>query len=470
MAITQEIRAASTKVAQECVNFLNSSPSPFHAVETCKTELLGKGFTQLMENDSWKGKVKAAGKYFVTRNQSSLIAFTVGGGYKKGNGLKILGAHTDSPCFVLKPKTAEKSSGYKQVGVQTYGGGLWHTWFDRDVSIAGRVVFTNDAGDLQTKLVKIDKPIMRIPNLAIHLTTADERTKGFNFNKETHLLPMLCSEAISNLVNGNETSDKPKHHSDLLAAIAAEAGCPAEKLTDFEIYLYDTHKGCLGGLYDEFIFSARIDNQISCYSVIKALTSLTDNEVKADDMVSMIAVFDHEEVGSASAVGAAGSFTTDVVRRLVSVFDGADPDSYEQSIRSSFVISVDGVHGVHPNYTDRHQMNHRPTMHAGPAIKYNSNQRYATNSIGSSIVKALASLASTPVQEICVKNDSPCGSTIGPITATLTGITTIDIGNPMLSMHSVREQCGTLDILYMNNLLESFFRNYSKVRNSLPLD
>eukprot|EP01059_Diplonema_ambulator_P033042 TRINITY_DN6757_c0_g1_i1.p1 TRINITY_DN6757_c0_g1~~TRINITY_DN6757_c0_g1_i1.p1 ORF type:complete len:283 (+),score=81.96 TRINITY_DN6757_c0_g1_i1:684-1532(+) len=282
---------------------------------------------------------------------------------------------------------------------------------------------------------------------------------------------MLCSEAVSELINGKPNAEeKPSHHPELMKLIAEKVGCDVAMISDFDMYLYDVQKGVVGGLYDEFIFSARIDNQISCYSALKALCDEGEADIDKDEMVSMIAIFDHEEVGSASAVGAAGSFTLDVVKRLIAVFDGTDPDSYERAIRSSFVVSVDGVHGVHPNYSDRHHMNHRPVMHSGPAIKYNANQRYATNSIGSSIIKKIAELSSTPIQEICVKNDSPCGSTIGPITATLTGINTIDIGNPMLSMHSVREQCGTIDVLHMNNLLSSFFKNYSKVRASLPLD
>eukprot|EP01063_Lacrimia_lanifica_P017936 TRINITY_DN24914_c0_g1_i1.p1 TRINITY_DN24914_c0_g1~~TRINITY_DN24914_c0_g1_i1.p1 ORF type:complete len:478 (+),score=184.82 TRINITY_DN24914_c0_g1_i1:63-1496(+) len=477
MVLTHEIRTATQKVAGECLSFLRNSPSPFHAVDHCKSELAKHGFQQLREDANWGDHVKASGKYYVTRNQSSLIAFTVGGEYKAtggAGGFKIVGAHTDSPCFVLKPRTAEKSCGYKMVGLQTYGGGLWHTWFDRDLSIAGRVVFRN-GGELASKLIRVDKPIMRIPNLAIHLTTADERTKGFNFNKETHLLPMLCTEMMSQLVNEapeaekEKNADAPKHHAEILNVIARECGVDAKDLVDFELYVYDTQEPIIGGLYDEFIFSARIDNQISCYSGMAALFAVDDAAVQKDSMVNMVAVYDHEEVGSNSHVGASSAFTNDVIRRVVACFSDHH-DAFEQALRASFVASVDGVHGVHPNYTERHQMNHRPLMHKGPTIKYNSNQRYATNSVGSAIMKRCADLAEVPFQEVCVKNDSPCGSTIGPIISTSTGILTVDLGNAMLSMHSVREQCGTVDLLYMNRLLESFFKNYSAVRKSLPVE
>ena len=416
MGLTKEVRTASKKVVEECVRFMNSSPSPFHCVQTCTDQLKSLGFQQLMEDDQWTGKLKANGRYFTTRNESSLIAFVVGGNFAEtngGGGFKIVGAHTDSPCFVLKPKTLEKSCGYKHVGVQTYGGGLWHTWFDRDVAIAGKVVYKTADG-LKSKLIKVSRPILRIPNLAIHLTNAKER-EAFSFNKEQHLLPMLCSEIMSKLVNApseeskeDETKkDAPKesHHKELLDLIAGEVGVDGKDLVDFDLYLYDTQDAVVGGLYEEFLFSARIDNQVSCYNGLEGLKAYVrdENAVKADKMVSVLAMYDHEEVGSSSAIGAGSSFTNDVMRRITSVFS-PHADSFEQAIRSSFVASVDGVHGVHPNYPDRHQMNHRPEMHKGVTIKYNANQRYATNSTSSAIVKTIAELENVPIQEVCVKN------------------------------------------------------------------
>ena len=409
MPLTKEVCEASAKVAADCCKFLAASPSPFHCVKNMTEELNRLGFKQLLEDDKWNGELKPSGKYYTTRNQSSLIAFTVGGKYTGGNGFKIVGAHTDSPCFVLKPKTAEQSVGYKHVGVQTYGGGLWHTWFDRDLSIAGKVTY-RDAGVLKSTLIKVTQPILRIPNLAIHLTNAKER-EGFSFNKEQHLLPMLCSEIVSQLQNSDEPKDdakdkkKPSHHTELLNLISVEAKCAVEDLIDFDLYLYDTQEPALGGLYKEFLFSARIDNQISCFNGLQAMGSYCGEagNVEGDEMVSMLAVYDHEEVGSSSAVGAGSSFTNDVIRRVTSVFSSS-PDAFEQTIRSSFVVSVDGVHGVHPNYADRHQMNHRPEMHKGPTIKYNANQRYATNCESSSIVKILAEQVAVPIQEVCVKN------------------------------------------------------------------
>eukprot|EP01060_Flectonema_neradi_P037529 TRINITY_DN7586_c1_g2_i1.p1 TRINITY_DN7586_c1_g2~~TRINITY_DN7586_c1_g2_i1.p1 ORF type:complete len:486 (+),score=95.06 TRINITY_DN7586_c1_g2_i1:44-1459(+) len=463
MSLTNELRQAGRLAATECCEFLNASPTPYHCVEYCKSQLVKKGYSQLMENASWEGQVKQNGKYFVTRNQSSLIAFTVGGQFQGGNGFKIVGAHTDSPCFLVKPKSAQSSVGYKEVGIQTYGGGLWHTWFDRDLSIAGRVVVQKE-GKLATKLIRIAKPILRIPNLAIHLT---DRGEGFNYNKEQHLLPMMSSEIMSKLVNpeepkkeGEKDKESPKHHPEMLKLIAGELGCEVAEISDFDLYLYDTQDAVVGGIHDEFIFGARLDNLLSCYNCLKGMGDMTTQEIAADNMISMFSIYDHEEVGSASAVGAGSSMTSDIIRRLTSCFTSSS-DAFERAIRSSFVMSVDGVHGVHPNYSEKHQMNHRPLMHKGPTIKYNANQRYATTSVGSGIVKMCASHVGIPIQEVCVKNDSPCGSTIGPIISTGTGIHTLDIGVPMLSMHSVREQCGTVDLHYMNKLIHSFFVNFA---------
>eukprot|EP00659_Diplonema_papillatum_P002263 gene2263-3495_t len=412
MALTADLRKTSQKIAAECCQFLNASPTPFHAVETCKKQLLSNGFTQLKETEKWDN-VADNGKYFVTRNQSSIIAFIVGGKFSKNQGragYKVIGAHTDSPCFLLKPKSADKGQGYKQVGVQTYGGGLWHTWFDRDISLAGRVLY-NDAGTLGSCLVDLKKPIMRIPNLAIHLT--ERGTDGFKYNKETHLKPMLCSEIMSTLMSPEEPKkdgekDKPKekHHGDLLRAIAAACGdrklTPAN-LTDFELYLYDTQPACVGGLYDEFIFSARIDNLISCYSGLVAINEMAKADVADDEMTSVLAFYDHEEVGSNSAVGAASKFTNDILRRISSCFSSSNV-AQEEAIVNSFVLSVDGVHGVHPNYPEKHQAQHRPLFHEGPAMKFNANQRYATTSVGSAVIRRCAELAEVPVQEICVAN------------------------------------------------------------------
>ncbi|KPI84694.1 putative Aspartyl aminopeptidase [Leptomonas seymouri] len=440
----------AVSMAKEFVNFMNEAITPFHAVQTVATMLQKAGFSRLDEGKAWPD-MTPGGKYYLTRNGSSIVAFAVGGKFDPANGVKIVGAHTDSPTFLLKPHTKSSSTNYHRVAVQCYGGGLWHSWFDRDLTVAGRVVISRDR--LEEKIIKIDKPIMRIPNLAIHLTSAKER-EGFAPNKESHLIPVICTEIAKKIAarEGEETTSATQCTA-LMNAIADEAGCKPEEILDFDLSVVDTQPATFGGIYDEFIFSARLDNLISCYCAIKAI--IDAEALENDTMVRMVCLFDHEECGSSSPHGAAGSLVPDVIEHLTS-----NKTLRATLVANSFLLSVDGAHGCHPNYTDKHENAHRPELHEGPVIKYNANVRYATNGVTAAVVKHLAKKVNVPVQEFVVRNDSPCGSTIGPILSTLTGIKTADIGNPMISMHSVREMCGTLDIYYMTKLIESFFVNY----------
>lgn len=440
----------AVNMAKEFVDFMNQAVTPFHAVQTVAQMLQKAGFLQLDEGKVWPD-LSPGGKYYLTRNGTSIVAFSVGGKFDPACGVKIVGAHTDSPNFLLKPHTKSASANYQRVAVQCYGGGLWHSWFDRDLTVAGRVVVLRDR--LEEIIVKIDKPIMRIPNLAIHLTSAKER-EGFSPNKETHLIPVICTEIAQKIAELDESEAASSTQcTALFKAIAKEAGCKPEEIVDFDLSVIDTQPAAIGGIYDEFIFSPRLDNLISCYCAIKAIVDA--EALESDSMVRMVCLFDHEECGSSSPQGAAGSLVPDVIEHLVS-----NKTLRATLVANSFLLSVDGAHGCHPNYTDKHENAHRPALHEGPVIKYNSNIRYATNGLTAAIVKHLAKQVNVPVQEFVVRNDSPCGSTIGPILSTLSGIKTADIGNPMISMHSVREMCGTLDIYYMTKLLESFFVNY----------
>ncbi|KPA80643.1 putative Aspartyl aminopeptidase [Leptomonas pyrrhocoris] len=440
----------AVKMAKEFVGFMNQAITPFHAVQTVAEMLQKAGFSRLDEGKVWP-EMAPGGKYYLTRNGSSIVAFSVGGKFDPANGVKIVGAHTDSPNFLLKPHTKSPSTKYQRVAVQCYGGGLWHSWFDRDLTVAGRVVISRD--HLEEKIIKIDKPIMRIPNIAIHLTSVKER-EGFAPNKETHLIPVICTEIAQKLAEPDckESADST-HCTALMSAIAVEAGCKPEEILDFDLSVIDTQPAAIGGIYDEFIFSSRLDNLISCYCAIKAI--IDAEALENDTMVRMACLFDHEECGSGSPQGAAGSLVPDIIEHLIS-----NRTLRATLVANSFLLSVDGAHGCHPNYTDKHENAHRPALHEGPVIKYNANVRYATNGLTAAVVKHLAKKVNVPVQEFVVRNDSPCGSTIGPILSTLSGIKTADIGNPMISMHSVREMCGTLDIYYMTKLIESFFVNY----------
>lgn len=473
----------SLKSAKGFLSFVNASPTPYHVVSNVRSSLQAAGFVELSERHHWAGKIQKNGKYFVTRNASSLIAFAVGQKYVPGNPFAMVGGHTDSPVLRIKPISKNRKEGYIQIGVETYGGGIWHTWFDRDLSIAGRV-FVNLEGKLVSKLVKIDKPLLRIPTLAIHLTT-DRYTK-FEFNKETQFKPIAGLEEKKKTTESTgccESEDLSaeefqsvkdivsRHDKQLLDLVAKELEVEVNQIEDFELVLYDTQLSVLGGLNDEFIFSPRLDNQVTCYCAKEALLkSTTDELLKDQEGIQLVSLFDHEEIGSLSAQGADSSFLHDVVGRITALTLTPDvdlqgkelPSSYfQQAMAKSFMISSDMAHGVHPNYPENYDSLNRPQLNQGPVIKVNANQRYVTNSAGIVLLKRIGSQATTPMQLFVARNDSPCGSTIGPMISAKMGLRTLDLGNPQLSMHSIRETGGSHDIELLINLFEKYFEVYS---------
>ncbi|KAJ2715517.1 hypothetical protein H4R19_001165 [Coemansia spiralis] len=463
-------KAQMQRQAEQLVDFVNKGPSPFHAVEVCRNWLRGAQFTELKEKQSWSGAIKPNGRYFFTRNGSSIVAFAVGGKFRPGNGVSAVAAHTDSPCLKLKPMSRKVGSGFLQVGVQVYGGGLWHTWFDRDLGVAGRVLVRDGAGGYASRLVTIDDPIMRIPSLAIHLDrTANE---AFKFNKEVHLTPILAT--VGKALNGvaADSAAKPAHHPVLIERIAQKLGVAAADVADFDLCLYDTQKAAIGGLCNELIYSARLDNLNSSYCAIEGLiNSIGDGAGLASDSgLRLVALFDNEEVGSTSAYGANSALLESALRRVQSSWDGAGPAAFEESIANSYLISSDVTHAVHPNYSEKHEENHRPELQKGPAIKNNADQRYATTAVTSTILKDIAHRHDIPLQEFVVRNDSPCGSTIGPALSAKLGIRTIDIGNPLLAMHSIREVCGTDDVGLLVRLFEHFFAEFSALDAKVAVD
>jgi aspartyl aminopeptidase len=456
-------------LSKQFLDFVSRAVSPWHAVEEVRSRLLKEGFEHLSEKSSWT--LKRNGRYFVTRNNSSIVTFAVGGNFKSGNGFKIIGAHTDSPDLKLKPVSAQKKEGMLQVGVQTYGGGLWYTWFDRDLTIAGRVIVEKDKQYTQ-HLVNLKKPILRIPSLAIHLNRGISEN-GFKFNEETNLLPVIASCISEQLEGGDKKEEKKeeKHHQLLLDMISTELGCKSGDIRDFDLSVIDTQAPVIGGANDEFIFSPRLDNLMSCFTSLDAFIN-TLNSVNSDTDIRLLCYFDHEEIGSKSSHGAGSSLMADIIKRVNLVLADKDTpkDYYDSCIAKSFIISSDMAHAVHPNYGEKHHDKHKPMMHCGPVIKYNSNQRYATTAHTAFVIKELCKRNDIPVQEFVVRNDSPCGSTIGPILASGLGIKTVDIGAPMWSMHSIRETCATVDVVYSSKLFTAFFTQYNDLEKDIKID
>ncbi|KAK9456789.1 peptidase M18 [Dipodascopsis uninucleata] len=480
------MNSRAKKYANDFVQFVNASPSPYHVVENLRAMLEKYGFTELSEKTSWEGLVRPGGKYYVRRNGSSIVAFGVGGKWKSGGPLAMAGAHTDSPCLKIKPLSKTSSDGYTQVGVELYGGGIWHTWFDRDLSVAGRVYVEREDGKVESRLVKIDRSILRVPTLAIHLDR-DVNSK-FEFNKETHLTPIggLLSAAgqpepdteVKSSTNTESTGEKLKdgafkalqsmderHDARLLAAVAEAAKVTkGEKLREFELVLYDTQPSGLGGLSDEFIHSARLDNQMMAFcgiqGLIDSVTGEKSNDLANDESIRLTVCFDHEEIGSESAQGARSTFLPAVVKRICG-------SQIEESMAQSFFVSADMAHAVHPNYGGKYEGRHRPAMNAGPVVKINGNQRYATTSAGIVLLEEVGKAVQVPLQLFVVRNDSPCGSTIGPMISALVGTRTIDIGNAQLSMHSIRETCGSGDVVLAADLFSGFFSHYAQISSRL---
>jgi len=416
------------------MDFIGLSPTPFHAVEGMIYKLECAGYQRLYEADIWKLKTKQG--YYVTRNDSSIIAFKLGEDAVV-NGINMVGAHTDSPCLKVKPEPDILKKGYYQLGVEVYGGALLNPWFDRDLSLAGRVNYLNDENGLESVLINFEDPIAIIPSLAIHLDR--EANKNRSVNSQTDIPPVLLK------LPSLESEKKPSFKNVLLQKIKDTTD--AIEVLDYELSFYDVQQPAFVGLHQDFIASARLDNLLSCYTALMALTETSNPGSK------LMVCTDHEEVGSASACGAQGPFLQSVLERIAG--------SHENTVRmidKSVMISADNAHAVHPNFSDKHDANHGPEINQGPVIKTNANQRYATNSDTSAYFKQLCKKADVPVQAFVVRTDMACGSTIGPITASETGVKTLDVGVPTFAMHSIRELAGRWDAYYLFRVLKEFYQ------------
>uniref|UniRef100_A0A061SLC2 aspartyl aminopeptidase n=1 Tax=Tetraselmis sp. GSL018 TaxID=582737 RepID=A0A061SLC2_9CHLO len=463
---------ADPSEAQRMLNFINESWTAYHAVEEAAKRLEAAGFQLIRERDAWN--LQPGGRYYFTRNQSTIVAFAVGEKYKPGNGFYMVGAHTDSPCLKLKPISKYEKSKHTMVNVETYGGGLWTTWFDRDLSVAGRVLVKQSDGSLSHRLVKVDEPILRIPMLAIHLNR-EIATSGFNPNAQQHLTPVLAT-AVKDACNapsneGKSSASGERHGTTLLKILATKLGCAPEDILDLELNVCDVQPGTIGGAHGEFVFVGRLDNLAMSYCSLTALIGSTAPEMlEEEEGVRAIALFDHEEVGSSSAQGAGGPVMLDTIQRVATTLGGGEEGVVIRALQRSFLVSADMAHSLHPNYSDRHDPQHQPKFHEGIVIKHNANQRYATNAVSAGLFREVAARRGIPVQEFAIRSDLACGSTIGPILASGMGVRTVDVGAPQLAMHSIREMMGVDDVSHCVNHFKAFFQDFSKLDASLDVD
>ena len=417
-----ELQTRGIAAAKRLLAFIDASPTPYHAAANIARQLREDGFVELNEADAWT--LAPGDRRYVIRDAGTLVAFVVGHRSPAEAGFRIIGAHTDSPNLRIKPHAVVHRRGYLQLGVDIYGGVLLFTWLDRDLSIAGRVMCVDKRGELVSRLVDLRRPVARVSNLAIHLNR--KVNEGLVLNKQKHMVPVV----------GIDRADF-----DLHKELAAQLDVKPEAILGHDLCLYDTQKGSLGGLDDEFVYSARLDNLGSCHASVEAMSGVADRL----DATAVIALYDHEECGSKSAVGAASTVLKDILGRIALAYPEGQVQAFPRAMAQSILVSADMAHALHPNYTDKHDDQHAPLLNRGLVIKTNVNQSYATSGRTAAFFEKLCRDVGYEPQQFVTRSDLPCGSTIGPITAAELGVQTVDVGAPQLSMHSCREVAGTLD-------------------------
>jgi len=424
----------------DLLSFIDRSPTPYHAVAESVSRLQAADFRAIHEEEVWD--LAPGDRRYMVRHEGSLVAFHIGETSPAEGGFRIIGAHTDSPNLRIKPKPDVDASGYRQLGVEPYGGALLHTWLDRDLSLAGRVTLRGESVP-HAVLIDFARPILRIPNLAIHLQR-ELNKEGLKLNAQRHLAPIIGLEESG--------SFRDLLASELRAQNQIEVD-PNDVLA-FDVMTYDVQPSVVSGVRGEFIHAPRLDNLASCHAGLTALIAACSAPLPQHTRV--VVLYDHEEVGSRSAQGAASPLLAGVLERSVCGFKGGEPQGLERAISRSTLISADMAHAVHPNYADRHEPEHLPVIGKGPVIKSNANQAYASDAQTAGFFAGLCEPLGIEPQHFVSRSDLGCGSTIGPITAARIGIRTVDVGNPMLSMHSCREMAGTADVAPMIAVLRSF--------------
>jgi aspartyl aminopeptidase len=408
--------------ARDVISFIDASPSPYHAAAEVARRLTAAGFVEEAEQDAWRGEV---GGRFLRRGGSVVAWVNRAGGPPRG--FHILGAHTDSPNLRVKPQPEFSSVGWRQLGIEIYGGALLNSWLDRDLGLSGRVGLIGPDGT-EVRLFRDDRPLLRVPQLAIHLDR-DVNQAGLKLNPQVHLTPTW----------GLGATDASAFAAYLSSQVGGEVG----SIVSWDVMAHDVLPGAIAGIDEELLSSARLDDLLSCWAATAAMASVAT--ATADDQpMPVMALFDHEEVGSSTASGAAGDLLATTLERVVRA-QGGDGDDLARAIAGSRLVSTDGAHATHPNYPERHDPGHVVLLNRGPVLKHNANARYATDASTAAWFERSCRRVDVPVQHFVSRNDMPCGSTIGPIAATRLGVATVDVGAAQLAMHSARELCGTRD-------------------------
>lgn len=426
------------KTALELINFINSSPTASHAAAEVASNLESAGFKRMEERDRWN--LLPDQKGYVVRSYSAILAFRMGTRHPSESGFRIIGAHTDFPGLRLKPNALYHRNGYIQLGVEIYGGPILATWTDRDLCLAGRAVVQNTDNTNSVVLVHIKKPLCRIPNVAIHMNR-EVNEEGLKLNKQDNIPPVISL--------GDDTTLEGEP---LKKILAETMGVDPSRISDFMLEVIDTQAGSIGGMNDEFVFCGRIDNLASCYAAMIALIESEEEK----PYTRVIALFDSEEVGSQTLTGARSSFLDNVLERMC-FGDGNHRENYFRALDNSFLISADGAHGLNPNYVEAHDPRHQPVLNRGPVLKVNAQESYTTQIDALAHLRKCADHAGVNLQAFSSRSDKPAGGTIGPMTASRLGIKSVDIGIPIVSMHSIREMTGVEDESMMIALLKEHF-------------
>lgn len=425
--------------AKELIDFIYDSPSNFHVVENTKDKLNKKGFKELNIRDRWN--IEKGGKYYIVKNGTAIISLVIGQGEIEEEGFRIIGAHTDAPTFRIKPSPEILvENNYLKLNVEAYGGPILSTWLDRPLGLAGRVSLkAQNPLYPATRLLNINRPVLIIPNLAIHMNR--KVNEGVELNKQKDMLPLVS------LIN-----EEFSKNNFLIKLIAKELNVEADEIIDFDIFLYEFEKGSIVGLNNDFISCGRLDDLAMVHAGIEAI-----GECNPSNATNVMVCFDNEEVGSSTKQGADSPMLRTVLERVVYAL-GKDKEDFFRALYSSFIISADMAHALHPNHTDVHDPTNRPIINKGPVIKINANQAYTTDSNSSAVYEMICEKAEIPVQKFVNRSDLRGGSTIGPISSTHIDIPSVDIGNPMLSMHSIRELGGVLDHYYIKKSFDEFYK------------